>query len=250
MDGHFFVSYSRADGAEFAERLADRLVAGPPSDPVWLNVRDIQPGVDRDDQIRDAIRTCRGLFFVMTRDSVQDHWAGKLEWVWVLRYKKPVIPLRVDAAASLPFQLSSRQYIDFSGGFDIGLARLRAYLNSVSSPKWMLQELRDQLTAAERELPRADPAQRLRIEQDMQDLGAGSADQERLAADPEAETERTEARISAGLEQQRHRGRSEADPARARFVNTPPAVALGYFRDGTRSQGNSVSFWVPLMSRS
>ena len=71
-----------------------------------------------------------------------------------------------------------------------------------------------------------------------------------VAADPEAETERTGARISAGLEQQRHRGRSEADPARTRFVNTPPAVALGYFRDGTRSQGNSVSFWVPLMSRS
>ena len=66
----------------------------------------------------------------------------------------------------------------------IGLARLRTYLDSVGSPKWVLQELRDQLTEAERELPRADPAQRPRIEQDIEDLRRRIADQERLVADP------------------------------------------------------------------
>ena len=49
MDGHYFVSYSRVDGEEFAGRLADQLVAGPPSYAVWLDVRDMQPGVDWDD---------------------------------------------------------------------------------------------------------------------------------------------------------------------------------------------------------
>ena len=231
MNGHYFVSYSRVDGAEYAGRLADRLVAGPPSYAVWLDVRDEQPGLDWDDQITEAIQTCRGLLFVITVDSVQEHSACKPEWVWALKYKKPVIPLRVDAGADLPFRLSSRQYIDFSGGFDIGLARLRTYLDSAGSPKWVLQELRYQLAEAERELPRADPAQRPRVEQDIEDLRRRVTDQQRLVDDPDAATRRTEERITAGLEQQRHPERPEVAPARAKFVNAPPVIAPGYFQD-------------------
>ena len=231
MNGRYFVSYSRTDGVDFAGRLADRLVAGRPSYAVWLDVCDVQPGVDWDEQITAAIQTCRGLLFIMTKDSVQDRSGCKDEWVWALRYKKPVIPLRMDAAAGLPFRLSSREYIDFSASFRSGMARLRAYLGSVGSPKWVLQELRDQLTEAERELPRADPAQRPRIEQDIEDLGKRIADQVRLVDDPEAAAQRTEERINAGLDQERHPARSAAAPARARFVNKPPVVAPGYFQD-------------------
>jgi hypothetical protein len=116
MDEFYFVSYSRVEAEEDARRLADLLVAGPPSYRVWLDVRDIQPGPAWDDQIRDAIQNCRGLLFVMTKDSVQDFSAAKDEWAWALKYKKPVIPLRFDAAAGLPFRLSSRQYIDLPLG--------------------------------------------------------------------------------------------------------------------------------------
>jgi tetratricopeptide (TPR) repeat protein len=231
MDGRFFISYSRADAAEFAGQLADRLVAGPPSHPVWLDVRDERPGLDWDNQIRDAIQVCPGLLFLMTRDSVQDHSACKPEWVWALKYKKPVIPLRVEAEAELPFRLSSRQYIDFSGGFEVGLAQLRVYLGGMGSPQWVLQDLRDQLTEAERELPRADPVRRPRVEQDIQDLRGRIASQERLLADPEAATRRTEERIAAGLERERQPERPQPAPTRAKFVNTPPVVAPGYFQD-------------------
>ncbi len=231
MDERFFISYSRADAAEFAGRLADRLVAGPPSYPVWLDVRDERPGLDWDNQIRDAIQTCPGLLFLMTRDSVQDHSACKAEWAWALKYKKPVIPLRVDAGAELPFRLSSRQYIDFSGSFEAGLAQLRIYLSWMGSPEWVLQDLRDQLTEAERELPRADPAQLPRVQQDIQDLRERIANQERLLADPGAATRRTEERIAAGLERERQPERPPVAPARAKFVNTPPVVAPGYFQD-------------------
>ena len=158
MDRHYFVSYSRADGGEFAGLLADRLGAGLPPCAVWMDERDMQPGVDWDEQITWAIQTCRGVLFAMTSDSVQAHSTCKSEWVWALKYKKPVIPLRVDAGADLPFRLSSREYIDFSSGFDNGLARLRTYLATIGSPTWLLQELRNQLAEAERELPRADPA--------------------------------------------------------------------------------------------
>lgn len=203
MDGRIFISYSRVDAAEFAGQLADRLIAGPPSYPVWLDVRDERPGLDWDNQIRDAIQSCPGLLFLMTRDSVQDHSACKPEWVWALKYKKPVIPLRVDAGVELPFRLSSRQYIDFSGGFEVGLAQLRVYLGGMGSPEWVLQDLRNQLTEAERDLPRADPAQRPRIEQDIRELHGRVATQERLLADPGAATRRTEERIAAGLERER-----------------------------------------------
>jgi tetratricopeptide (TPR) repeat protein len=231
MDGRFFISYSRVDAAEFAGRLADWLVAGPPSYPVWLDVRDERPGLDWDNQIRDAIQACPGLLFLMTRDSVQDHSACKPEWVWALKYKKPVIPLRVHAEAELPFRLSSRQYIDFSGGFEVGLAKLRVHLGGMGSLEWVLQDLRNQMTEAERDLPRADPAQRPRIEQDIGELHERVANQERLLADPEAATRRTEERIAAGLERERQPERPSAAPARAKFVNAPPVVAPGYFQD-------------------
>jgi len=125
MSGRYFISYSKADAEDCVRRLADELARGLPPYAVWLDERDTQPGFDWDIQIRDAIQTCQGLLFVMTRDSVQDHSTCKHEWGWALKYKKPVIPLRVDAAAELPFRLSSREYIDFSSGFDAGLARLR-----------------------------------------------------------------------------------------------------------------------------
>jgi tetratricopeptide (TPR) repeat protein len=231
MDGRFFISYSRVDAADFARRLADQLAGGPPSYAVWMDVRDERPGADWDHQIRDAIQAGPGLLFLLTKDSVQDHSACKAEWAWALKYKKPVIPLRVDTAAELPFRLSSRQYIDFSGGFDTGLAQLRNFLGWIGSPEWVLQDLRDQLTEAERELPRADPVQRPRIEQDIQELRQRAADQERLLADPEAAVQRTEERIAAGLEQQRQPERPAVAPARAKFVNPPPVVAPSYFQD-------------------
>lgn len=231
MDGPYFISYSRVDAEDFARRLADQLVAGPPTYPVWLDVRDLQPDGDWDTQIRDALQACGGVLFVMTADGVQDHSVTKSEWVWALKYKKPVIPLRAEVGAELPFRLASRQFLDFSDGFDVGLARLRNYLGSVGSPKWVLQDLRYQLAEAERELPRAGPEQRPRIRHDIDDLRRRVGEQERLVADPQAAARRTEERIAAGLEQQRQPDRPEAAPARARFVNQPPVAAPPYFQD-------------------
>ena len=231
MDGHYFVSYSRVDGAQFAGRLYNELVGGRPTYPVWLDTRDAQPGGDWDAQIAAAIQNCQGLLFVMTPDSVQEHSMCKSEWVWALKYKKPVIPLRTDRGGELPFRLSSREYVDFSRGFEIGLARLCSYLDSVGSPQGVLRELRDQLTEAERELPRADLGQQPRIEQDIADLYKRIADQQGLVADPEGAAKRTEERITAGLDQERHPKRPEVPPTRAKFVNAPPVAAPGYFQD-------------------
>ncbi|MGH3915996.1 MAG: toll/interleukin-1 receptor domain-containing protein [Pseudonocardiaceae bacterium] len=59
MGEHFFLSYSAVDGAEFALSLVDKLAAGPPPYPVWLDRRQLHPGLDWDEQIVEALRTCR-----------------------------------------------------------------------------------------------------------------------------------------------------------------------------------------------
>ena len=147
MGSHYFVSYSRLDSEEFARRLTDKLIGGPPSYPVWLDVRDEQPGDDWDKQIHDAIRECHGVLFLMTQDSVRDDSGCKPEWAWALKYKKPVIPLRFDANAELPFRLASREFIDFTTDFDAGLAATIAWYQA-NEAWWRPQKAQTEATYA------------------------------------------------------------------------------------------------------
>jgi hypothetical protein len=50
-ESFYFISYSPIDGEEIALRLGDQLAMGPPSIPVWRAARDLQAGIDRDEQI-------------------------------------------------------------------------------------------------------------------------------------------------------------------------------------------------------
>jgi tetratricopeptide (TPR) repeat protein len=220
MDERLFISYSRADGGDFAYRLADELEAGPPRYPVWVDRRRVHPGrEDWDDQLAEAIQTCRALLFVMTRDSVRVGSVCKDEWAWALKHKRPVIPVRADAEADLPLRLSSRQFVDFSASFADGLADLRRHLRWMSTPEGELKELQTRLAEAERELPRVDVGQQSRIEQEIKDL------RQRI----EAQIDRAGVRIRAGM--QRERKPAPVVAARAQFLNPPPMVAPPYFQD-------------------
>jgi hypothetical protein len=64
MSDHFFISYSSVDGIGFSLKLADELAAGPPPVPVWVDKRNLRPAEDWDEQIVEAIKTCKGRFLV------------------------------------------------------------------------------------------------------------------------------------------------------------------------------------------
>ena len=118
MSDFFFISYSSVDGKDFARKLADELLSVPPAVPVWLDERNLRPGPDWDDQVVEAIRSCKGLIFIMSTDSVRSDSVCKNEWVRALTYKKALIPLLLNRNAERPFRLESREFIDFSGSFE------------------------------------------------------------------------------------------------------------------------------------
>jgi hypothetical protein len=183
--GYHFISYSTLDAADFAVRLA-RELALPPAVAVWLDKRELKPGLDWDEQISHAIKECDSLLFVMTPDSVTAHSVCKREWTRALKYNKPVIPLRLHLDAELPFLLEPRQHIDFATDFAAGLSQLRSHLLWLSEPAGMLRVLEDRLTRATRDLSRVEEKDRPRALEEIADLERQIAQQQQLVGDPNA----------------------------------------------------------------
>jgi tetratricopeptide (TPR) repeat protein len=231
MSEFFFISYSSVDGKDFAMKLGDKLAAGPPEIPVWLDQRTLRPGEDWDEQLVEAIKRCKGMIFVMSADSVRPDSVCKHEWVRALRYKKPVIPLLLDRDAELPFRLGSREYINFTGAFDSALARLRNHLAWMESPEGQLQALKYRLSDAERELPRTEAEQQGRIWEDIAELERLIAQQQRVIDNPKAAEQRVQHSIEAGLEGERKPAQPIGGITAGKFINPPPLVAPTWFQD-------------------
>ena len=244
-----FISYSSADADEFALRLRRELEAGTPSFPVWLDKRDIKTGQDWDEEIAEALKSCLSLIFVMTRDSVEDESECKREWTYALRYKKPIIPVKLHADAEMPFRLAPRQHIDFTRAtesdeeFNAALARLSKHLEWLASPAGALQALKDRLADAQRDLRRAkDPLQQARTKDDIEQLKKDVAKQEDVVRDPQAAARRVEESIARGLERERKPERPAAGAQRSKFINPPPGLAPTYFQDRHMESGTLGSF--------
>jgi tetratricopeptide (TPR) repeat protein len=231
MSGHHFISYSAVEAQDFAIKLYVALLAGPESFTPWLDREKLRPGEDWDEQINEAIRTCKSFLFVMTPDSVDSLSVVKNEWSHALRYKKPIIPLLLDRDAEMPFRLRSRQYIDFTGSFDVGLARLREHLRWLDSPDGELQTLKDRLDDAEYDLQGTSPEQRGRVQAEIDTLKEQIARQERVAEDPVQEETRVAQSIELGIQRERQPEKPVSSTTRTKFINPPPLVARTYFQD-------------------
>ncbi len=230
-DAHF-ISYSSADALDFALKLADALTIGPPAFPVWLDKRRLEPGQDWDTQLREAIRSCTSLIFVMSRDSVEDLSVCKEEWSRALSYKKPVTPLLYQAKIEKPFGLGARQHIDFTGDFERGLAQLRTHLQYLASPQGQLQQLKLRLADAQRDERRTrDPNDLKRIAEEVALLRQQIDAQEFVIANPAAAAQVIQTRIESGLERERQPERSVSGEQRTKFINPPPGSAPDYFQD-------------------
>jgi hypothetical protein len=166
----YFICYSRRDAEDIALTLADQLAAGPPSIPVWLDRRDLQPSIDWDEQIAGALRGCACVLYLMTRDSVSPNSECKREWTRGLKHNKPIIPLLFHRDAEMPFRLEPRQYIDFTHGFEAGLARLREHVRWRGTPEGVLHTLKERMEDYHRELARSEEPERTRIEEEMAEL--------------------------------------------------------------------------------
>ncbi len=228
---HHFISYSTVDALDFAIKLHDQLEGGYPKFPAWLDKRDLKPGIDWDTQIHGGIRDCDSLLFFMTPDSVTDNSVCKLEWSTALKYKKPVLLIRLKECEA-PFRLQNRQYIDFSKDFDAGIAKLREHLQWLASPEGELQRMKDQLADADRDLRRAtDQGDIIRIKDEIADLKRSIADQAKIVNDPKGAEQRTQQSIERGLERERQPERLISGTHTSKFINPPPGIAPDYFQD-------------------
>lgn len=230
--GQHFISYSTADAPDFALQLAEALETGQPALRAWVDKRELKPGMDWDEQLAEAIRGCDSLIFVMTCDSVDPRSTCKQEWTRALKYKKPIIPLLLQAGTDMPFRLEPRQYIDFSGAFDPALKKLREHLLWLKTPAGVLQSLQDRLGDARRDLRRAgDAAEQARIHSDIEQLQVQIAGQQQVVNDPEGAARRTEQTIASGLERERKPEKPVGGVVRSKFINPPPGVAPTYFQN-------------------
>jgi len=231
MADHSFISYSNADGLEFATKLADELAGGYPSIDVWFDKRELRPGLEWDAQIDAALKGSKILLFVMTADSTSEKSVCKQEWSRALSYKKTVIPLLHDRDVHAPFRLGDRQYIDFTGDFKDALAQLRRHIAWMGSPEGNLQALKDRLADAERDIQRATDENKPRIQVDIDDLHKQIKTQEKIVKDPKAAEEQTKKNIETGLERERQPEKPIIKKSSTKFINPAPGIAPTYFQD-------------------
>jgi hypothetical protein len=106
-----FISYSRRDGSNFAERLADALRQRQVN--IWLDAESIKGGEAWGREIQDALERSRTVLAILTDGAITSKWTFN-EWRYALDHGIRVIPILTPGfdPKQLPFMLSDIQAID------------------------------------------------------------------------------------------------------------------------------------------
>ncbi len=121
-----FVSYSRVDKA-FAQRLVDDLVKNHYH--TWFDLQDIPHGANWDLEVQRGLEVCDTMVVMLSPPSAASQNVAD-EWSYFIEKKKRIIPLLIQPT-DVPFRLSRRQRVDFTQGYDQGLAELLRALQEV-----------------------------------------------------------------------------------------------------------------------
>jgi len=135
-----FLSYAREDRAA-AGRVRDELAGYC---EVFLDATSIPGGAEWEQAIEYAIRNCKVFVPLVSTASSQSTWVAR-ESLFALNVGVPIVPLLLSGAP--PLRFIDRQFIDFRGGFDAGVADLVAALTVYFGPFRRSQEAVDRLIA-------------------------------------------------------------------------------------------------------
>jgi tetratricopeptide (TPR) repeat protein len=239
LRGHYFICYAPTDGADFAAAL-HRALAGA-GVPTWFDQAHLDPSDPAPErQIKEALQTCAGLILLVSLDSGDETAGCSREWTQALSYQRPLVLMRLDPEADIPYRLTGYPLMGLSGAarrgvgdeFAAAVVQLRQHLDGLTSPAGRLKQVEAQLATAQADLRLArEAARRERIWADIEDLKKERDIWARVAADPQSAAERTRRSIAAGIERERQPTERPARLLRAKFINPPPLDVPVYFQD-------------------
>lgn len=123
-----FISYSRKDEA-FARQLATLLAEAGAE--IWLDVDDIPAGVKWNNAIQEGLDSADALLLIVSAASMSSRNVED-EWMYFHSHNKIIIPVVLEKV-SLPFQLNSIQWVDFSDPASKFLESYRKLLTALSN---------------------------------------------------------------------------------------------------------------------
>lgn len=121
-----FICYSRAD-KKFAYQLVEELSKYELT--VWMDVRSIPHGANWDLEVQKGLDASDLMLVLLTPPAVASQNVAD-EWSYFIEKEKPIVPLLIQPC-DVPFRLSRRQRVDFTGDYNTGFQQL---IRAIGSP--------------------------------------------------------------------------------------------------------------------
>ena len=120
MKHKIFVSYSKSDGLQFAEKLVHDLRKSEVD--VWIDQKNIHGGSSWHREIEKAVKSSTCVLFIVSEQSINSDYV--LAEVQLARdNQKVVIPIMI-FDCSVPYPNNALQRIDFTKDYNAGFSRL------------------------------------------------------------------------------------------------------------------------------